>query len=209
MSRTIRTPRTPLRRPRRAQQLIAVAAGGLLVLSACSDDSDDSSADTDTAASGDALATAAVANADGDELGTATITDIDGETSELSVEFSGLEPGMYGMHLHAVGTCEPDSVAPDDDSDDPETGDFLSAGGHLGSDDHDHPDHGGDLPALSVTTDRISEDDLLDDDGSAIIIHEDADNYGNIPERYAEDGPDEDTLSTGDAGGRQACGVFE
>ena len=209
MSRTIRTPRTPLRRPRRAQQLIAVAAGGLLVLSACSDDSDDSSADTDTAASGDALATAAVANADGDELGTATITDIDGETSELSVEFSGLEPGMYGMHLHAVGTCEPDSVAPDDDSDDPETGDFLSAGGHLGSDDHDHPDHGGDLPALRVTTDRISEDDLLDDDGSAIIIHEDADNYGNIPERYAEDGPDEDTLSTGDAGGRQACGVFE
>ena len=227
MSRTIRTPRTPLRRPRRAQQLIAVAAGGLLVLSACSDDSDDSSADTDTtasdstdtAASGDALATAAVANADGDELGTATITDIDGETSELSVEFSGLEPGMYGMHLHAFGTCEPDSVAPDDDSDDPETGDFLSAGGHLGSDDHDHPDHGGDLPALlvtengegtlSVTTDRISEDDLLDDDGSAIIIHEDADNYGNIPERYAEDGPDEDTLSTGDAGGRQACGVFE
>ncbi|HIW90251.1 MAG TPA: superoxide dismutase family protein [Candidatus Corynebacterium avicola] len=220
------------RHRRRSIQALAIATSGLLVLSACSDDSD-SDADTtdstdtassdtassDTAGSADAFATAAVANADGDELGTATLADVDGDSSELSVEFSGLEPGMYGMHLHAVGTCEPDSVAPDDDSDNPETGDFLSAGGHLGADGHDHPDHGGDLPALlvnengegklTVSTDRITEEDLLDDDGSAIIIHEDADNYGNVPERYAEDGPDEDTLSTGDAGGRQACGAFE
>lgn len=234
MSRTTRTTRTTHRRPRRAHQLLAVAAGGLLVLSACSDDSngDDSSSDSTSsdsassdsassgsASSGDAFATATVANGDGDDLGTATISEVDENTSELSVEFSGLEPGMYGMHLHAVGECEPDSVAPDDDSDDPETGDFLSAGGHLGSEGHDHPDHGGDLPALlvnengegtlTVSTDRITEDDLLDDDGSAIIIHEDADNYGNVPERYAPDGPDEDTLKTGDAGGRQGCGAFE
>ncbi|MDN6844909.1 MAG: superoxide dismutase family protein, partial [Corynebacterium variabile] len=60
-----------------------------------------------------------------------------------------------------------------------------------------------------VSTDRVTKENLLDDDGSALIIHESPDNYGNIPERYAEDGPDEDSLKTGDAGGRQACGVFE
>ena len=50
---------------------------------------------------------------------------------------------------------------------------------------------------------------LLDVDGSAIIVHSDADNFAHIPERYAEDGPDEDTLKTGDAGDRTACGVVE
>ncbi|MEJ6548549.1 superoxide dismutase family protein [Corynebacterium sp. USCH3] len=218
----------------RRRSVIALGAASLLVLSACSTDSDDDSSTDAAAATGtdtsetagsgsaDAIATAAVTDADGAEVGTVEVSAPGGDdagTTELSVSFSGLEPGMYGMHLHAVGVCEPDSTAPDDDSDDPESGDFLSAGGHLGADGHDHPDHGGDLPALlvnengegrmTVTTDRIEDSDLLDDDGSAIIVHEDPDNYGNIPERYAPDGPDEDTLSTGDAGGRQACGVFE
>ncbi|MGO1417314.1 MAG: superoxide dismutase family protein [Candidatus Corynebacterium faecigallinarum] len=230
------TPALPPERRHRRLCLAAVGVTGLLALSACSTDettqdttenttentadaadSTGSESTTDTGSS-DVLATASVANADGEEVGTAEISGADG-ASELSVDVSGLEPGMYGMHLHAVGACEPDSTAPDADADDPETGDFLSAGGHLGADGHDHPDHGGDLPALlvnedgsgsmTVTTDRIDEAELLDDDGSAIIIHEDADNYGNVPERYAPDGPDEDTLSTGDAGGRQACGVFE
>lgn len=228
---------TPTRAGKHRRSVIALGAASLLVLSACSTDGDDDSSTDAAAATGtdtsetagsddsngsDAIATAAVANADGDEVGTAEISAPDGDdagTTELSVSFSGLEPGMYGMHVHAVGVCEPDSTAPDDDSDDPETGDFLSAGGHLGADGHDHPDHGGDLPALlvnengegrmTVTTDRIEDSDLLDDDGSALIVHEDPDNYGNIPERYAPDGLDEDTLSTGDAGGRQACGVFE
>ncbi|MEY8565554.1 superoxide dismutase family protein [Corynebacteriaceae bacterium 7-707] len=219
----------------RRRGVIALGAAGLLALSACSTDGgtdDDAPADatgdaTTAAASGTAddstvIATAAVKNADGDDIGTADISAPGGDdagTTELTVSFSGIEPGMYGMHLHSVGVCEPDSAAPDDDSGDPETGDFLSAGGHLGADGHDHPDHGGDLPALlvtangdarmTVTTDRIQESDLLDDDGSAIIVHESPDNYGNVPERYAPDGPDEDTLATGDAGGRQACGVFD
>lgn len=122
---------------------------------------------------------------------------------------------MYGMHIHAVGQCETDSESPDGS----DTGDYLSSGGHMDSDDHDHPSHGGDLPALlvkedgtaslTVSTDRVTKENLLDEDGSALIIHESPDNYGNIPERYAPDGPDEDSLKTGDAGGRQACGVFE
>ncbi len=44
------------------------------------------------------------------------------------------------------------------------------------------------------------------------MIHADADNFGNIPTRYALPDnaavPDQQTLSTGDAGGRVACGVI-
>lgn len=82
-----------------------------------------------------------------------------------------------------------------------------------------HPDHAGALPnlliteegtgSLTVVSDRLDEDLLLDDDGSAVIVHAQADNAGNVPDRYAPEGPDYETLTTGDAGGRAACGVFE
>lgn len=145
----------------------------------------------------------------------AEFTDNDG-VMQLSVEVSDLEPGFHGLHIHAIGTCEADSAAPDDPED---TGDFLSAGSHLNPDDSEHPDHAGDLPTLLVMedgtatltfhSDRLSMDELNDEDGAALIVHSTADNYANIPERYAPDGPDADTTSAGDAGGRVACGVIE
>ena len=55
-------------------------------------------------------------------------------------------------------------------------------------------------------TDALTLADLLDDDGSAVMVHEDPDNYANIPERYAPEGPDQMTRNTGDSGGRIACG---
>ncbi|MGO3076170.1 superoxide dismutase family protein, partial [Corynebacterium variabile] len=196
----------------------AAAVATVLVLGACSSDDDDNDNTTDDAST-TAYATADVtnANADGDDIGTASVgkDSFSDDATELTVSFTGLEPGMYGMHIHTVGQCETDSESPDGS----DTGDYLSSGGHMDGDDHDHPSHGGDLPALlvkedgtaslTVSTDRVTKENLLDDDGSALIIHESPDNYGNIPERYAPDGPDEDSLKTGDAGGRQACGVFE
>jgi superoxide dismutase, Cu-Zn family len=122
----------------------------------------------------------------------------------------GLAPGFHGFHVHAVGEC----VAP-----------FTSASGHLDTTDADHGDHAGDLPSLLVNndgtgelhfaTDRFTFDDLFDADGSALMVHADRDNYANIPaDRYiqresGEPGPDNDTLATGDAGERAACGVIE
>ena len=66
---------------------------------------------------------------------------------------------------------------------------------------------------LVTTTDASTREDLLGGQKTAIIIHAGADNFANIPaERYNQTngtpGPDEMTMSTGDAGKRVACGVI-
>ncbi|WMY78009.1 superoxide dismutase family protein [Citricoccus sp. I39-566] len=149
------------------------------------------------------------------ELGSAEIREA-GEALEFRVQASGMEPGFYGLHMHETGECNPDSAAPDDPE---EIGAFLSAGSHIGADESEHPDHAGDLPVLLVQesgeasltfeTDRLTAEDFQDEDGAALMLHSDPDNYANIPGRYAPDGPDEDTTGTGDAGFRLACGVIE
>ena len=176
-----------------------------------------SSPEVSATASTSALATAELADVDGKSLGKVTFAENDGSL-EVSINVEGMEPGFYGFHVHEVGTCEADSAAPDDPSD---TGAFKSAGGHIpGKDDTArHPDHAGDLPTLlvatdgtasmSLSTDRLDESLLMDDDGAAVMIHSKPDNFANIPERYAADGPDEDTTSAGDAGDRLACGVVQ
>ncbi|MGZ4570034.1 MAG: hypothetical protein ACXVF2_21080 [Blastococcus sp.] len=52
------------------------------------------------------------------------------------------------MHLHEVDLCEADSPDPDEPS---RSGEFLSAGPHLGSADASHGQHAGDLPPLLIT----------------------------------------------------------
>lgn len=210
-----------------------VGAAGLLAVSACATE-EDQDADTATATATDAVVTdettaeettaaddgadsdlsATLNDADGNEMATVDVTEQDGAL-EFTVSASGMEPGFYGFHIHGIGECEPDSAAPDDPED---TGDFMSAGGHVGGDEAEHPSHQGDLPQLLVMesgdasmtfqSDRLTLSDLDDEDGSAMMIHSDADNYANVPERYAPEGADEDTLSTGDAGSRLACGVL-
>lgn len=121
---------------------------------------------------------------------------------EITITASGLTPGRHGVHLHAIGKCEPD---------------FTAAGGHFdpgpaGNTDPDanHPYHMGDIPNLEVGADgkgtmkimttRVTLSpgplSLFDEDGTAIIIH------GN---------PDQGTTGapkSGVSGGpRIACGV--
>lgn len=159
--------------------------------------------------------TARLADPEGGEVGVATITEV-GEGIRIEVRVTGLPPGFHGFHAHAVGRCEPDSPNPADPA---VTGDFLSAGGHVGTGDTDHGQHAGDLPllyvtgsgtgALTVVTDALTLDRLTDEDGSALVVHADPDNYAHVPERYAPGGPDQMTRNTGDAGGRVACGAVE
>jgi Cu-Zn family superoxide dismutase len=66
---------------------------------------------------------------------------------------------------------------------------------------------------LVTTTDAFTAADLLGGPKTAIIIHADADNFANIPpDRYKQTngtpGPDQITMTTGDAGKRVACGVI-
>ncbi|SNR95547.1 superoxide dismutase family protein [Blastococcus mobilis] len=159
--------------------------------------------------------TARLVDAEGAEVGTVTLSET-GRGTRVSVKVAGLPPGFHGFHVHAVGLCEPDSVSPTDPS---MTGDFLSAGGHLGAAEADHPHHAGDLPSLYIgqsgagklrtVTDAFTLADLTDDDGSAVMVHAGPDNFANIPERYAPEGPDQMTRATGDSGGRIACGPVE
>ncbi len=159
--------------------------------------------------------TATLVDPEGTEVGTVTFEE-DDEGTEMSVDVTGLPPGFHGFHVHGIGVCEPDSPNPTDPS---MTGDFLSAGGHIGAGESDHGEHPGDLPSLHVAAsgtgsltavlDALTLADLTDEDGSAVMVHASPDNYANVPERYAPEGPDEMTLNTGDAGGRIACGPVE
>lgn len=125
-----------------------------------------------------------------------------GTMVEISVKVSGLTPGKHGVHLHAIGKCEPD---------------FTAAGGHFdpgpaGNTDPDanHPFHMGDIPNLEVgangtgemkiVTSRVTLSagplSVFDADGTAIVVH------GN-PDQGITGEP-----KSGVSGGpRVACGV--
>jgi superoxide dismutase, Cu-Zn family len=147
-------------------------------------------------------------DASGTEVGFVKLTQ-QGDTVIVRGEAQGLTPGFHGFHVHAIGQC----VAP-----------FTSAGGHYNPSGVGHGSHAGDMPSLLVlddgtaqaqfATDNYTIDELLDADGSAIIVHAAPDNFANIPTRYQSTtegvfGPDSATLATGDAGARVACGVVD
>ena len=149
--------------------------------------------------------------------GTATLVE---ETTaegikEVTVEMkvSGLADGKHAVHIHEFGKCEPCGAAgghhdpgpfgqsrPDSATDDAPAKDI------------NHPYHMGDLINLEVsngvghmkhTSNRITLSpgalSILDDDGSAFIVHTKADTYCD----------QESDLTKGCAGGaRDACGVI-
>ena len=183
---------------------------------------------------GEAGASGSGGQGEGGQKLTAELNSPDGTTvANAEFDFSGgyatvtvqtvasgqLEPGFHGMHVHQVGKCEPNSVAPNGGA----PGDFNSAGGHFQTEGNTGHPASGDLTSLQVredgsamvvtTTDAFTAEDLTSGEGTAIIIHEKADNFANIPpERYNQvngtPGPDQATMATGDAGGRVACGVI-
>lgn len=159
--------------------------------------------------------------ADGTTVANAEIAFSDGYAT-ITVETTasgGLAPGFHGMHIHSVGKCEANSVAPTGGA----PANFNSAGGHFQVSGRSGHPASGDLSSLQVredgsaklttTTDAFTAEDLMNGAGTSIIIHEKADNFANIPpERYQQVNgappPDQTTLATGDAGARVACGVI-
>ena len=145
-------------------------------------------------------AQAVLRNAAGEEVGTATFTEETGAV-RLSVDVQGLPPGEKGVHIHQTGACEPPT--------------FESAGAHFNPEGRRHgtlnPEgpHAGDLPNLEVaqdgrgrletTMDRVTFSagtaSLLDEDGSALVVHAQRDDLQTDP--------------SGNSGDRIACGVIE
>jgi len=201
-----------------AAALTATAA----MLSACANERTGQSGSSPGAAPpGTERMTTELKSASGASVGNATFDFANGYAT-LTVEIGPnqiLTPGFHGLHIHSVGKCEASSVAPTGGA----TGDFNSAGGHYQAPGHTGHPASGDLTSLEVrpdgsaklvtTTNSFSAADLRNSSGTALIIHQDSDNFGNIPSaRYTQKngtpGPDQETLATGDAGKRMACGVI-
>ena len=118
----------------------------------------------------------------------------------MLLDVAGLPPGSKAVHFHEVGQCAGPS--------------FNSAGRHFNPTQAEHGTtnprgpHAGDLPGidvdatgrghLEVTVNRVSvkkgSGSLLDKDGSAIVVHERADDGRTDPD--------------GGSGARIACGVL-
>ena len=131
--------------------------------------------------------------------GTILFMQAPGTATLIKGTITGLEPGEHGFHIHEFGDmskgCE-------------------SMGGHYNPDGVDHGNtdsgHVGDLgnitadvngqAVVNIVADRI---DLLGDRsvvGRGVVVHKDKDDLGQ--------GGDAESLKTGNAGDRLACGVI-
>jgi len=147
----------------------------------------------------DNTAHAELRNAGGQVVGTAMLTQV-GNAVRVVLEAQGLPPGVKGVHIHAVGKCDPP--------------DFTTAGSHFNPQGRQHGalnpqgPHAGDLPNITIAPDgkgRLESTtqmvtlltgptSVFDADGSAIVVHAAPDDFRTDP--------------TGNSGARIACGVI-
>jgi Cu-Zn family superoxide dismutase len=131
----------------------------------------------------------------GRQIGTVVAWQTTGGIS-FRVSASGLPHGLHGIHVHPIGRCDPP--------------DFASAGTHWNPAGKQHglnnPNgpHAGDLPNVEVAANGVLSQtvvlpnatmaQLLDADGSSIMIHAQADDYVSQP--------------AGNSGPKIACAVI-
>lgn len=141
-----------------------------------------------------------IINAAGSKTGTARLTPLI-HGVQINVEVANLTPGTHGIHFHETGKCE----APK----------FTTAGSHLnpGGKQHGFNNvngyHAGDLPNLIIAADGTGKaeffdplvtlekgkpNSLLKEGGTALVIHDKADDMKTDP--------------AGNSGDRIACGVI-
>ena len=123
--------------------------------------------------------TAQLKTPDGKPVATATFDFTGGYVTVTvkTVTAGILAPGFHGLHVHEIGKCEPNSVAPAGGP----PGNFLSAGGHLQAPGHTGKPESGDLTSLEVrqdgsaylvtTTDAFTRDQLLGPNKTALMLH--------------------------------------
>lgn len=157
-------------------------------------------------AQGTSTATAELEDNEGNPAGTAELVQTP-QGVEITAEVtSGVESGVHGMHIHEKGDLS--------------SSDFESAGDHFNPTDakhgFDNPEgpHAGDLRNITIeedgtatyqtVNDRITlsegPNSILDEDGSALVVHEMTDDYTTNDD--PETGP-------GTSGDRAVAGVIE
>ena len=143
---------------------------------------------------------AAVIDSEGKPIGTVALEQTPNGVL-ISAQIENLPPGEHGFHIHATGICDPAAG-------------FKTAGGHFAPRSNGHGvkevlgPHAGDMPnqfaddheqlRVHVLNPNVSLmpgfNSLRDVDGSALVIHEGADDYTSQP--------------SGAAGKRLACAVI-
>lgn len=142
-------------------------------------------------------ATAVLMDQSGNALGTLELAEMDGGV-HITGELTGVPNGDHGFHIHETGMCDA-SVQ------------FETAGAHYEPGEHKHgtenPEgpHAGDLMNITANDDgeatvdlhneAVTLAELLEGDGSAIVLHNDPDDYKTDP--------------SGNSGDRFACGIIE
>ncbi|XP_059430331.1 superoxide dismutase [Cu-Zn], chloroplastic [Corylus avellana] len=132
--------------------------------------------------------------------GVATLTQEENGPTTVNVRITGLTPGPHGFHLHEYGDT---------------TNGCISTGAHFNPTKMTHgaPEdevrHAGDLGNIVANADGVAEATIVDSQipltgpnaviGRALVVHELEDDLGK--------GGHELSLTTGNAGGRLACGV--
>ncbi|XP_010557368.1 PREDICTED: superoxide dismutase [Cu-Zn], chloroplastic [Tarenaya hassleriana] len=132
--------------------------------------------------------------------GVVTLTQGDDGPTTVNVRITGLTPGPHGFHLHEYGDT---------------TNGCISTGAHFNPNSMTHgaPEdeirHAGDLGNIIANADGVAEATIVDNQiplsgpnsvvGRALVVHELEDDLGK--------GGHELSLTTGNAGGRLACGV--
>lgn len=186
-----------------AQNLAAITAISAVFLGACgkSDGAPAQTAAPVAAPAGWADASADLINVDGKKTGEIAIKNTPHGAVLIRVTASGLSEGWHGMHLHQIGDCSDGAAG------------FKASGGHINPQGNEHgllnPNgyEAADLPNIYAGADGVAVASLLnttlslsdggpllDADGFAVVVHENADDHMTQP--------------IGGAGSRVACAAF-